>query len=437
MAVVKIGDESFSITEIPASDTQLVLKQKEILLGSVDLETLVTDLGRVGKFIRIAYNGVADDTDLQIKVRALGVDVTKLCDKSAITVASFKTASAGVLDQLESTYGFIMGGLENMALITLEAVSDVAKEMAIAADDLHKEFDAESVRVEEVHKTTMERKDTQEKRKEQMKQDAIDFEKKKEEAERKSKQAEEEFLKCEERYKSAEAVQLHESSDPLNVICNAIVTIFTGTNAAQKAREEKLKHLEDMNRQQQERSKALEEIADFTSKISQCEKDFELSEAAIGALHSAMGGLKKLSVVMMKTALFWKQVQVHCQALAQEKLQKMIATALTMDEDKRTLFWKNPAFQKGAIKYYAQWVALNDVCDIYMERIRVTQKNLYAYLVENPTREQSKANVRLLAREFTEELALEQKKIADNQSANNKKMAEIRAEEPEDNTSEE
>lgn len=424
---MKIEGETFSITEIPASDTKLVLQQKRILLGSVDLEALVTDLGRVGNFVRIAYNGVADDTDLQIQVRAIGVDVTKLCDKSAVTVASFKTASTSVLDQLESTYGFLTSGFEKMALITLEAVTDVAKEMATAADSLHKEFDDESKRVEEALKATRTKKGKEEEKKEQIKKDAMAMELKKEAAEKQKQQAEEEYVKSEERYKKAEVVQLQEETDPLKVVLNTVMGLF-GTNAAQRAREEKLKHLEDMNKLQQERSKALGDIAEFASKLLECKDDSELAEAAIEALHSAMGGLKKLSAVMMKAAGFWKQVQVHCEKLAQERLQKMIAESLTMTKEDRIVFWKNPSFLKGAIQYYAQWVALNGVCDIYMERIKATQADLYAYLIENPTREESKANVRHLATQFSEELALEQKKIAENQSANDEEMAKLRAE---------
>ena len=38
------------------------------LLGPLDLKSLVSDLSYVGSFIRLAYNGVAGETELQIKV---------------------------------------------------------------------------------------------------------------------------------------------------------------------------------------------------------------------------------------------------------------------------------------------------------------------------------------------------------------------------------
>lgn len=442
MALVKIGDESFSIKEIPASNTQLVIKQKDVLLGSVDLPALVSDLGRVGKFVRIAYNGVAGHTELQIEIRAIGVDVTKLCDKSAVTVASFKTASTSVLSRLKSTYGFLTGGFEKMALVTLKAVTDVAREMATAADDLHKEFDEESKRVEKALAATMEEKGKEEKTKERLEKEASEWKGKKNVAEEQKKQAEEDYAMFEEKHKAAEEKQeMFEAkgSNPFKTMVNAFASRFTGGRniidvdsdfrRAQEAREEKIKMLEEMSKHRRERSKALGDIAEFAFKLEQCKDDSKLTEAAIGALHSAMGGLQKLSAIMMKAALFWKQVQKHCEQLAQERMKELIATALEMDKADRILFWTDPTFQQEAIEYYAQWVALDDVCDIYMGKIKETQKDLYEYLTENPTREEARANVRHLACQFREELALEQKMIAEKEFANAEEIAKIRAEE--------
>ena len=75
-AVVKIGDETFSILELPPTGTLVVEEQKQRLLGSVDLESLVSDLGKVGSFVRLAYNGVAGYTELQIEIREIGYNVT-------------------------------------------------------------------------------------------------------------------------------------------------------------------------------------------------------------------------------------------------------------------------------------------------------------------------------------------------------------------------
>ena len=100
MACITIDSEEFSIVEVPSSATAVVRKQREHLLGSIDLPVLVEDLGRVGNFVRLAYNGTAGHTELQIKIREIGYDVTTLCDKSAVTASKFKQASSSILDDL-------------------------------------------------------------------------------------------------------------------------------------------------------------------------------------------------------------------------------------------------------------------------------------------------------------------------------------------------
>ena len=102
---------------------------------------------------------------------------------------------------------------------------------------------------------------------------------------------------------------------------------------SQQARVEKLLHLEEMKKQREIRSKALQDIAEFMKRIEICKDDANLAEVAIGALHKTMSGLQQLSAIMMKAALFWMQIQVHCEQLAKEKMQRMITMAM-----KRTAF---------------------------------------------------------------------------------------------------
>ena len=429
-AIVKIGAETFSILELPPSSALVVMEQKDFLLGSVDLQSLVADLGRVGSFVRLAYNGVAGFTDRQIEIRKIGYDVTKLCDKSAVTVAKFKQASGSILGDLQGTYQFLLDGLEDMALETLHSVADVAKDMADAANQLHKDFDEESQRVEKALENTMKEKESQEIKKKDTEKEEQDMAAKKAKSDVKKKAAEEDFEMYEEQYREAKAKEetfQAKASNPLRGLANAIVAPFTGgkkvfnTDAdydtAQKAREDKLMFLKEMKKQREERSKALQDIAEFSKKMENCGEEKELAVVAIQALHEAMGGLQKLSAIMMKAALFWKQMQIHCEQLAKEKMQRMIVTAMKRPEKDRLRVWTSTGFKKQAITYYAQWVALDDVCAIYMERIKETQANLYAYLEENLTLDQARRKVPELAKAFSKELEMEQKAIREKDSA--------------------
>ena len=84
MSLVKIDDEEFSLLRIPPENCALVLKQKEQILGSIDLAVFVDHFGRIGNFVRLAYNGVVGHVELQDTIRRISCDVTELCDKSCI-----------------------------------------------------------------------------------------------------------------------------------------------------------------------------------------------------------------------------------------------------------------------------------------------------------------------------------------------------------------
>lgn len=437
-AVVKIGDETFSILELPPTGTLVVEEQKQRLLGSVDLESLVSDLGKVGSFVRLAYNGVAGYTDLQIEIREIGYNVTKLCDKSAVTVTKFKQASGSILEDLQGTYQFLLDGFEKMALVTLQSVTEVAKDMVAAAEQLHKDFDEESQRVEVALKNTKKKKGTEEERKKTLADEVKTLEVQKKTSEQEKVSAEEDFKEFEGKYTAAQAreTEFHaKATNPLKSVANAVMSIFTGgrkvfdTDAdlevSREARAEKIIFLQEMKKQREVRSKALKEIAEFTTKIVNCQDDSELADVAIGALHSAVGGLQKLSSIMLKAALFWKQVQVHCDQLAKQKMQTMIKSAMDMPKAERVELWTSDGFKVQAVQYYAKWVALDGVCAIYMGKIKETQRGLYAYLEENLTLEQARRKVPELAEAFKKELAMEQKAIEEKDSADAVKIKEL------------
>ena len=137
-----IEDTTYCLVERPPSDSKLVLDECTILLGQIDLKTLVQDLGHVGMCIRVAYNGVMAAgpkfTELQIEVRDLGYDVINLCEKSTLTVGKFKRAGETVLCTLQATYRFLLDNFEHVALDTLASVSELAGNMATASQELHK-----------------------------------------------------------------------------------------------------------------------------------------------------------------------------------------------------------------------------------------------------------------------------------------------------------
>ena len=446
---VDIGDETFDLVTIPDAKSQMVLKAKDLLLGSLDLQSLVDDLGKLGNFIRVAYNGVAGHTEVQIKVQRVGYKVTKLADKSAVTVHQFKGASQSVLQELKSTYQYLLDGFEDMALETLSMLTDVAAEMAKAADELHSDFEKATDDVIDALEDTQKAKGAEEKQKKTREEERKDFESRMKQAEQRQKNALEAEAKAQLLYDKAQEKE-DEAFDNLKQesFLSTVGRIFHGMistasnvmtlnigkaaeaiekishesgykEAMKMANQEKMKYLDELQKEREIRQKALDECIEFAEKIKRCPDDNALAEAAIEALHSSIGALKSLSTIMMKAAVFWQQMQCHCDDIAKGYMQEMVQEAVNKyDHHKRMKFWTSTGFKKRAVQYYSKWVALDDVCGVYMLQIRDTRQDLYNYLEENPTIEQAKKNVRQLATEFAKDLKRAQEKLAeDNQKA--------------------
>ena len=203
-------------------------------------------------------------------------------------------------------------------------------------------------------------------------------------------------------------------------LINAFTTTFAGVKVfdgdddetkAAKLRQNRLDALETEMAIREKRQEALANMSAFTAKLRQCSSDQEMAECAVDALHEAVGALKHLSAVMMQAALFWKQMQDHCRSLADSKMKSQVETAIKYPEEKRLKVWTSKSFKHKAIEFYSGWVALNSVCTIYMEQIKDTQRDLYKYITENPTYEESKRNLPALAEKFMADLKSDQKAL--------------------------
>lgn len=86
---------------------------------------------------------------------------------------------------------------------------------------------------------------------------------------------------------------------------------------------------------------------------------------------------------------------------------------MKLPEEKRLKVWTSKGFKVSAVQFYSKWVALDDVCEVYMLQIKETRQDLYSYLTENPTIEEAKKNVRELADTFAADLKAAHEKLAE------------------------
>ena len=324
-----IDIETYSVIVAPSENTAIVEKEKESLLGVVDLKALVEDLGRVGSFIRVAYNGVGaagpEYTEVQIDVQRLGYDTTKLSDKSAITIAKFKSASEMVITEIQSAYGYLLDGLDELAVETMANIKEVAKGMQKAANELHVDFNEQTGKVIVTLESTQ-----------RAKKDGYikinDLKKKRAELEQKQKRANEKAAEAEAKIKEAESKEkeyelkedesIKQLGNPnlLFTVVNALTT-FAGVGPvvneedpkakANAFKEKRIEALKLRNEAQKEKSDRLDEMASFAATLTSLDTGSNMAKIVVDALHQAIGALSSFLSSRCKLLTFgskWKNI---------------------------------------------------------------------------------------------------------------------------------
>lgn len=421
--------------------SDIVRKQKEILLGTLDLEKLVDDLGRTGKFVHVANNGIVGAgpkyVDLQLEVQQIGHDITKLCDKSAVAVSSFHDTADTIIATLESVYAFLLDGYETVAIGSLESLADIAKEMASDAHQLKNEFEEEEKKVISAKEKTVKKGADAKLHEEKMK---VEQKKNEESKKRQEKLVEMRYQLAEEAKK--ERKEYEEKADEelsksrssafglgIRAIATAVLQVLPLFDASsinetfeseKKAsfdrasiqRENAKKKYEIEKEQRKLYAEELEKMSKFTLEIENCKNEADMAKIAADALHQASGALKYLSTVMMQAALFWECMEEHCRKLASPTMNKSIEQAMKVDERARRKFWENPGFISQAKRYHAQWMALRSVCGEYMLQIKETRADLYEYIRDNPTYEEARERLPTMAKQLQNTLAQAKRNIA-------------------------
>ena len=148
---IEIEGEIYRLDKVPADGSAVVLAQKKELLGNIDLDMFVEGLSSIGSLLRVAYYGATAAgfrcTDLQIKIEQIGYDVAKLCNKCEITVVNFGRVSSSVLNDLQATYAYLLENEEELAILTLSGVSEIAVKMKQTSLELHDEIEKQAENV--------------------------------------------------------------------------------------------------------------------------------------------------------------------------------------------------------------------------------------------------------------------------------------------------
>jgi flagellar hook-basal body complex protein FliE len=445
---VRVDDETFqySLSSNPPVDSPVVQAEKDNLRGTLDLESFVKDLGRVGKYVRVAYNGIGAAgpkfVELQIGVQRLGFDISNLCDKSAVTIAGFKTATRDVLFELRSAYQFLLKNRENLALGSFSIIAELAGKMAAAAEQLQREFELQDLKVSATLEETKRAGAKEEIRVSDLRAEqekTIVNIKIQEDLAKEHRKLEEEARAEKRRYERKEDKAMHSKSGFLSRLGNVVTSyfglgnLFDDSSAASKAsryRQKSIEKLEVEKEQRKQKQEALQMMARLVHDIKAMGEERDLSEVAIKALHEASGSMKQLVHLLKQAVLFWTHLKNHCQRLADDKLRQRIKEYVQeLTEEERREYWTSSDFKERMFLFISKWVALHSVSSDYLETIKLTQRDLYNFITENPTHEESRRNLQELADNFEEDLKSAQEEIEKRNIKADKEIQQLIAEE--------
>lgn len=405
---VVLDGEVYTLEKPPSGDSKIVVEMKKRLVGSINLGELVEDLSHVGRCVQLAYHGVVSAgpkyAHLQNKVYRLEIDVTKLCNESSVTISGFKNTASKTLVKLQATYMYLLEGFEDMAVHTLSAISKQAKEMGMKAKELHRRFSDEVKVVEGVLEETRQGKAEQALYKEEMQKKKMEFEELQKVQEVLVHKAKEKEKQANARLRELELQVDTASSDLGSDIFGSILGMFGYISPKQRRFEAVSKTRQEAQAMRLEREnlrcKAMEKLTEFAVMVKSCTREEDFAQSSEDALHKAMEGLKLLAALMLQAAQFWEQLQQYCEGLASEDIKDQVDRVMKTG---RRNVWTSEAFKIQAVNFYAGWVALESVCGEYMSAIKETQAELYKYIKENPTYEEAKQTVPMLAIKFEQD----------------------------------
>ena len=408
--------------ERPPDTSPLVQNARASLLMHLDVRTISEQLKKVGNFIRIAYNGLAMHPILQGEVTNLGIRITGLADKSAVTLTDFGLASERVLGALESTYWYIYNDKEKLAMGSFASIGKIAGYMADEATKLYNSYEEEVKNVGELIRAVSYAQETEENKKINLTEMQNDFESRIKRAQKVTEEALGAYKKYEGLFHDArkrEKKAINAQSNPLLKLANAFTSHFgfgevydtkSYKNAEEAYGAEKYKYLEKMESFRKIKDEALADLAEFTNRIVKCKNDKELADVTINALLKTLGGLRVVFIAMLNAAAYWNQMKIHLNDLKQKGT--MIADDFdqimeeTNAEERRTVF-QSFLFKRKAMELYGKWVAIGSVSYETVRELKGAQYNLRTVVLENRSRQESLNIVRKLAADFQKEISLE------------------------------
>ena len=128
--------EYYTLSEAPKEHGLLVQANKKVILGSINLESMLKNLDNCVDLLKVTYNAVNGMPGLHNGINALQIKFADAMIKSNETVLEFRTSTETVIQQFLFAYDALISGSEQDALDIFGEIIDTANTMITKASEL-------------------------------------------------------------------------------------------------------------------------------------------------------------------------------------------------------------------------------------------------------------------------------------------------------------
>ena len=188
--------------------------------------------------------------------------------------------------------------------------------------------------------------------------------------------------------------------------------------AAETQRQLRELHAKELEERRRKREQARKEMAEVARKLTEAKFEEDIQKESLFCLHHALTALQNLQSIMQLAEKFWRETHSACNAITGHAMTKRIASLKAMDEEKRKKLWNARGLKMEAVKYYAQWVAIQQMCSISRVSLTNSQRQVHMFIRQNPTKEDGKKLLAILAEELSQLDLNSPKQIEEKKTAN-------------------
>lgn len=188
--------------------------------------------------------------------------------------------------------------------------------------------------------------------------------------------------------------KVSESIDRLGKLLSDIGSDIKETEPSEALALERSKRMSQIYDQliklEEENTKQLGLLAEYTKKMEAVVIDQNSTEAAIQALIIAISCLKRVVVAMKDIALFWNSMEECCRALAESSLKDDIKSLQEIDKEERILAYYDVDIMYPMLCYAAKWMAVYCISKEYITAAEKTRFRLEDTIVNADSTEMSR-----------------------------------------------